>query len=143
MERERLVNILIAYKKIKGHDITVVFDGWKSGGQREEFQGIGGIKIIYSRLGEKADLVIKRTISRDKDEWIVVSSDRDIMGHAWASGSVPVSSDRFLSIIENTERISAGEYDLIEEESEGSQGKGRSRTLSKKEKSLVRTLRKL
>jgi len=94
-------------------------------------------------LGEKADLVIKKIISRDKDEWIVVSSDREIMDHAWTSGSVPVSSDRFQSIVENTDRISTGEHDLLEEESTRHQKKGRSRTLSKKEKSLLRALRKL
>ena len=72
-----------------------------------------------------------------------MSSDREIMSHAWASGSVAVPSERFLSIIENIEKISTGDYDLLEEDNTGFQKKGRSRTPSKKEKSLARALRKL
>ncbi|MBU4321109.1 MAG: NYN domain-containing protein, partial [Nitrospinae bacterium] len=34
-QRQRLVERLAEYKKIKGHYITVVFDGWKSGSGEE------------------------------------------------------------------------------------------------------------
>jgi predicted RNA-binding protein with PIN domain len=57
---------------------------------------IGGIKVIYSRIGEKADSVIKRVISCKKCGWIVVTSDRDIADHAWATGSTPISGWDFL-----------------------------------------------
>ena len=33
----------------------------------------GGITVVYSRIGDKADAVIKRTISSDRREWIVVT----------------------------------------------------------------------
>lgn len=72
-----------------------------------------------------------------------MSSDRDIMSHAWACGSVAVPSDRFLSIIENIEKTFAGEHELLEEDSSGIQKKGRARTPSRKEKSLMRALKKL
>jgi hypothetical protein len=65
------------------------------------------------------------------------------MGHAWACGSVAVPSESFLSIIENTDKNPAGEHELLEEDSAGAQKKGRSRTPSKREKSLIRALRKL
>jgi predicted RNA-binding protein with PIN domain len=83
-ERENLIRLLSGYKKVKDHDITLVFDGWKSGDRREVSVKTAGIRIIYSRLGETADAVIKRMIQTDKKEWIVVSSDRDIASYAWS-----------------------------------------------------------
>lgn len=143
-QREQLIQLLIAYKKIKGHDITVVFDGWKSGSGREEQFTTGGVRVIYSRLGEKADAVIKRIISREKKEWIVISSDREIMSHAWACGSVPIPSSEFQSLIEKSDTSTTGKYDLIEEDYEGGrQRKGNPQKLSKKEKTLMRVRRKL
>ena len=130
---------------MKGHDITVVFDGWKEGGRKEESLGTGGIKVIYSRLGEKADAVIKRIISREKREWIVVSSDREIMDCAWSAGSVPVASERFLSVLEKAAGSMSDDYEPLSEEDETGKGhgKGNPRTPSRKEKALLRVLRKL
>lgn len=143
-QREQFIQLLIEYKKIKGHDITVVLDGWKSGSGQEEQFTTGGVRVIYSRLGERADAVIKRIISREKQEWIVISSDREIMSHAWACGSVPVPSSEFQSILEKSDISAAGKYDLIEEDyDEGRQRKGNPQRLSKKERLLMRTRKKL
>lgn len=105
----------------------------------------GGVKVIYSRLGEKADYVIKRIIRQGKKEWIVISSDREIMAAAWSCGSVPVSSEKFLSIIEKIEKSLYDEYGREpEEEDDGPvHQKGNPRQLSKKDKALTRTLMKL
>jgi len=143
-QREQLIQLLIAYKKIKGHDITVVFDGWKSGSGREELSTAGGVRVIYSRLGEKADAVIKRIVSREKKEWIVITSDREIMSHAWASGSVPIPSSEFQTILETSDTSLAGAYDLIEEDDDGGrQRKGNPQKLSKKERATLRVRKKL
>jgi len=136
--------MLIEYKKIKGHEITVVFDGWKSGRGKEEQSTTGGIRVIYSRLAEKADAVIKRIISKEKKEWLVISSDREIMSHAWACGSVPIPSAEFQAMLEKSGRAAAGEYDPLEEEyDEDSKRKGNPRRPSKKEKALLRARKKL
>jgi len=122
----------------------VVFDGWKSGGGREERSTTGGVRVIYSRLGEKADAVIKRIIAGERKEWIVITSDRDIMSYAWSVGSVPIPSSEFQSLLENGSLSSTGEYDLIEEDyDEAHQRKGNPQMLSKKEKALLRARRKL
>ena len=142
-QRERLIAALARYKKLKNHDITLVFDGWKSGGHTEEKLTTGGINVIYSRIGEKADTVIKNILSRTKREWIVVSSDRDIREHAWSSGSVPVPSETFMDILENAERTISGNYELLEEDDNGEARKGNPRRPSKKDKALNRVLRKL
>jgi predicted RNA-binding protein with PIN domain len=140
--REILIDSLIGYRKRKGHEITVVFDGWKTGEAQENQSVIGGIKVIYSRIGEKADSVIKRIISSDRREWIVVTSDRDIANYAWASGSIPVSVEDYLTAIENDvpsypdEKEDNGKYTEP-------QRKGNPRRLSKKQKAIRRVLSKL
>jgi predicted RNA-binding protein with PIN domain len=135
--------MLSEYGKTKGHDITVVFDGWKSGGQREESVVVGGIRVVYSRLGEKADSVIKRIICTGKKEWIVISSDREIVVRAWSCGSVPVPSGTFESFLENSGKIVAGEFQPLDEDGETLPRKGRARTPSKKEKAILRVLKRL
>jgi len=45
-----LIETLIEYRNKKGHNITVVFDGWKTGGAQENQSVIGGIKVIYSSI---------------------------------------------------------------------------------------------
>ena len=44
----------------------------------EERDLAGGVAIIYSRLGEKADEVIKRLVAAGSEEILVVTSDREI-----------------------------------------------------------------
>lgn len=137
-----LIDSLIEYRKKKGHEITVVFDGWKSGGAQENYSVIGGIRTIYSRIGEKADSVIKRIISSERRGWIVVTSDRDIADHAWAAGSVPVSAGDFLKALDRgiPSYFDEEEYD---EEYIESHRKGNPRRISKKEKAIRRALSKL
>jgi predicted RNA-binding protein with PIN domain len=142
-QREDLVRLLSAYKRLKGHDIVLVFDGWKSGGFKEEISRTGGITVIYSKLGEKADSVIKRIVGGENKEWIVVSSDREVTSYAWSHGSVPVASERFYSHLESAGGALAGEYDPLYEEDIAASRKGSSRTPSRKEKALLRILKKL
>lgn len=127
----------------------VVFDGWKGGTGIESSSVRGGVKVIYSRLGERADAVIKRILSSERREWIVVSSDREISGHAWATGSIPIGSEKFLPFLEPAESgvqsgsdVSFSEKEEGEEETDGSR-RGRARQLSKKEKTIKRALGKL
>ncbi|NTU42830.1 MAG: NYN domain-containing protein [Nitrospirales bacterium] len=105
-EREALTNLLIQYRRVSGHEITLVFDGHKNGPGREQSAVRAGLRIIYSALSERADDVIKKIITETKREWIVVTSDRDIVSHAWAVDSIPIPSERFLDII--TRRVRGG-----------------------------------
>jgi hypothetical protein len=131
------------YHKRKGHDITVVFDGWKTGGAQENHSVIGGIKVIYSRLGEKADSVIRRIISSDRRGWVVVTSDRDIAARAWAADAVPISSEDFTKAIERIYDRTSVEYEDNDEEYIQTDRKGSPRKPSKKEKAIKRVLSKL
>ncbi|NWF51639.1 MAG: NYN domain-containing protein [Nitrospirae bacterium] len=142
-ERNLLIESLIEYKKKKGHNITVVFDGWKTGWLKENQSIVGGIKVIYSRLGERADSVIKRIMSTERGSWIVITSDRDIIAHAWSSGSIPISSEDFLKAISKSQTEENITYEKDEDDYLKPKKKGNPRRLSKKEKAIRQTLSKL
>ena len=146
MERARasLVELLAEYRKRTAHEIVIVFDGYKSGKVEQQVFFSGYVKVIYNRLGEKTDDVIKRTISGERVEWIVVTADRDIADHAWAVGSVPVLPERFMDIIMRP--VAADEHQVqVDEEvqDERHSRKGNPHQLSKKEKAIRRVLKKL
>ena len=142
-QRDALVARLAAYRKIRGHDLTVVFDGWKSGGGHESTATVGGVKVIYSRLSDTADTVIKRLISSERREWIVVSSDRSISSHAWTVGSVPVPSDAFLRAVHHALDNPPVDEEPDDDEEEPGRPGGTGRTLSRKDRALKRALGKL
>ena len=125
-----------------GHDIVVVFDGWKSGSAREEQIRRAGLRIIYSRLADTADSVIKRVVAEKRSEWIVITSDRDIASFAWSAGSVPVSSDTFIRLLESDRGAGSPEEGGDDDESD-SPKKGSPRKPSRKEKALRRALKNL
>ncbi len=153
--RETLCESLMAYRRAKGHDITLVFDGHKGGPGRGSREVRGGIAVLYTGQGESADDAIKRIITRERREWIVISSDRAIEQYAWSHDAVPVSSARFETVLERTlAGSSRHESDGAEEET-GMQGQdeedddgdparsGNPRRLSKKDRALQRAIRKL
>ena len=117
--RLALMTKLTDYKRKKGHKITVVFDGWKSGSAQEERDRHGNIEIIYSRHGEKADDVIKRITAQTAEETIVVSSDREIASYITRQGKTALSSSEFETIMNRAISPSLGRI----YESEGEEGK--------------------
>ncbi len=143
--RDTLLDAVIEYRKVKDHDITVVFDGYKNGMATQQLSFRDNVKVIFTRLGERADDVIKKTVTQERREWIVVTADRDIADHAWAAGSVAVAPERFMDIITRTHRINADEVREVEEddEDERHERKGNPFRPSKKEKTLRRILGKL
>jgi hypothetical protein len=98
--RAMLLRSLRAYQRIKHHAITVVFDGWVEGDIFEHRDKEGGIEIIFSRRGEKADEVIQRLSAQKKGETTVVTSDRDLGYSCALKGCTIVSSPEFLAKME-------------------------------------------
>lgn len=94
--REVLVSRLSSYAGEKNVEVVVVFDGdGRLEGASERNQNV---KVIFSKLPEKADPVIKRLID-EKDrgiDLVVVSSDNEIGSYARLSGVQVVSSQRFV-----------------------------------------------
>ncbi|MCK5509332.1 MAG: NYN domain-containing protein, partial [Desulfobacterales bacterium] len=93
--REVLLNMLAAYKKIKRHKITVVFDGTNAPFISQLRDKIKGIEIKFSRIGELADTVIKRMALTEREKALVVSSDMEIVNAVASQGASTISSPMF------------------------------------------------
>jgi predicted RNA-binding protein with PIN domain len=141
-ERDRLVEQLSTYRILKQMEITVVFDGWQGGEPKERKEKKKGIELIFSKLGEKADEVIKR-LAREKGAGVtVVTSDREISRYVERMAVAVIPSDQFKEKMENA--FIKGEKDFQEEEKRrGEKKKGPSRMLSKREKRMRSALKKL
>lgn len=147
--RNALIRNLAGYRQLRGHRITVVFDGWVGGSPHEERDCALGVEIIYSRLGEKADEVIKRLIARGAEEILVVTSDREIATSAVRHGQSAIAAAAF---DERLEQIAAGEPPAGSDGAEGMDGeddrpgmkrKGPARRLSKQQRAAQARIRKL
>ncbi|MDQ5984512.1 MAG: hypothetical protein CSYNP_00207 [Syntrophus sp. SKADARSKE-3] len=97
--RKALIRFIAPYRQEKGHRITIVFDGWKTGSPLEERDREGGMDIIYSRRGETADDVIKRIAETSGEEVLVVTADRAITSFAERRGRTVIPSRDFETIL--------------------------------------------
>ena len=145
--REALLERLAAYRKVRGHPITVVFDGWGGFEPVSTRTRHKGIEVIYTGKGETADEWIQRRVGGVR-YGAVVTSDREIQRHAECAGLAPIQSNEFerkmeaaLALGREGMVMDKGEWD--EEESIGVPKKGSARQLSKKEKKRQAILKKL
>jgi len=148
--RLELVRRLSGYKKFRPHRITVVFDGWLGGPPVEERSREGGIEIIYSRRGEKADDVIKRIARHAGEEMVVVTSDRGIQDAVSRCGGATISSRDFEERMlraglssQQTPLPSAGPEAAYDPDTPGKKKKGPSRRMPKKKRVELTRLKKL
>lgn len=93
--RDELIKRLASYRRIKKHRVTVVFDGYREGGIKQERTKDKGIDIIFSKKGEQADSVIKRIAEVKKEEILVVTSDNEVADFSRRRGAAIVSSEEF------------------------------------------------
>lgn len=143
--RDGLLDMLARYKRMKGHRITVVFDGINAPPFSQQRDHVKGIKIKFSRKGESADAVIKRMVSREKEKALVVSSDLSITQFAASKRAATISAPLF------EEKVSMTAYSGIkgiEKEDDGgwvptTKKKGPSRRRSKRERRNRAKIKKL
>jgi len=144
--RESLLEMLAAYKKIKGHRMTVVFDGTDAYDLFRQRDQVKGVAVIFSRQGETADTVIKRMAAREREGALVVSSDRDVTGYAASKGAAVMGSPDFMDKLQLSALFSRKGADP-EEEMTGwkptTRKKGPRRRQSKKERRNRRRVEKL
>jgi predicted RNA-binding protein with PIN domain len=145
MGREALVDMLAAYRKIKPHRITVVFDGRNSPAFSPHRKRQKGISIRFSSSGESADDVIKRMARKKREKALVVSSDRDVADFAAARGAATIGAQEFETKIEMA--AYGGINDGEDEDSRGwtptTRKKGPSRRLSKRQRRNRMKIKKL
>jgi len=142
-ERDRLIDQLSAYGKIRRWEITVVFDGWQGGWSTEKREKKKGIELIFSRLGEKADEVIKRLVERRGSGTMVITSDRDVSRFAERMAVTVIPSEEFKEKMERAIVNPGKKIEQDEEEGRGAKKKGPSRRPSKKERRARAALKKL
>ncbi len=141
-ERDQLIHQLSAFRQVKPCEITVVFDGWQGGWNSERKEWKKGIELIFSKLGEKADEVIKRLVKEKGSGAIVITSDREVSRYAERMAAAVIPSDQFKEKMERS--VLKIDRDFEEEEGvRASKTKGPSKRLSKKEKRRRSVLKKL
>jgi predicted RNA-binding protein with PIN domain len=99
--------------------------------------------LVFSKLGEKADEVIKRLAKGKGTGAIVVTSDREVSRYAERIAVPVISSDQFKERIEISAVRIGKDLEQDEEEGWGLKRKGPSRRLSKKERRTRAALKKL
>lgn len=95
--RKDLLEALAAYRHRKHHAVTVVFDGWRQDRPVEQRDRYGGIEVIYSKRGEKADQVIQRLVRHYGRDCAVATSDREIIQVARSHGAFVLEAREFAS----------------------------------------------
>jgi predicted RNA-binding protein with PIN domain len=155
--RNELIRRLQEYAQIKKQDITLVFDGWKSGQKDQTRIKSGHVTVIYSRLGETADVLIRKKLTSSKKPWIVVSSDREISDFAANKDFAAVTSDEFEEKlfttlhgdhVESIPDMQPDNDELLkyyddETDSPPARLKGNPRKLSRRQKKKLQALKKL
>jgi len=142
--RDRLINQLSTYGRHKRLEITVVFDGWQGGWTTEKTERKKGIELIFSKLGEKADEVIKRLVRAKGSGAMVVTSDREVSRYAERMSIPVIPSDQFQKRMESAPlKLEKGYVEEEEEEERGFKKKGPSKRLSKRERRTKSVLKKL
>lgn len=142
-KRDQLIHELSRYRQMKPCEITIVFDGWQGGWGSEKRERVKGIELIFSKLGEKADEVVKRLVREKGSGPVVITSDRDVSTYVERFGIPVIPSDQFRERMEQAAAVSQKRGEIDEEEGRRLKKKGPSRRPSKKEKRLSAALKKL
>ncbi|MFW6082042.1 MAG: NYN domain-containing protein [Desulfosalsimonas sp.] len=145
--RQALIDKLAAYKRIKGHKITVVFDGAANYDDFSKVTPEKGIRVRFSRSGQTADSVIKKMAGQEKQRALVVTADRALADAVTSGGALTVEPEEFEERMEMAAFIQK-KGEGAEEESPGpvidpGQKKGPAKRLPKARRRRRQKVRKL
>ncbi len=143
--RAEFANLLRRFKKLRGHDITVVYDG--RGGQWDKTQTYktGGIREMFTSKEETADDRIIKIARKSPEGLVVVSGDREIADKCSKAGAAVLSPKEFESqLVKALMMEDKGEVDESEDKSpKSSVKKGPSKRSKKRERQKLRKKDKL
>jgi predicted RNA-binding protein with PIN domain len=139
-KRNWLIQRLSLYQEVKGHTVALVFDGWKSGWIDEVSENKQGVRIVFSRQGEKADSVIVRLAREKGSGCVVVTSDREVRRSVEKFGAAAVYAGEFSQILRN---LDLSPEDRSHEDDRRSNKKGNPNRLAKAERKRLERLKKL
>jgi len=93
--RDKLINLLLKYCKVKQHKIIIVFDSGDSIYKvKKEIDN--SLVVVYSGFQIDADTYIKEFIDEKIEQFIVVSSDRQISSYAIEKNKISINVDIFI-----------------------------------------------
>jgi predicted RNA-binding protein with PIN domain len=105
----QLVGMLMSYQARTGKAITVVFD---PGGAHSlaQTRTRGRVKIVFAPHGGSADRIIKQRVqqSRNASEWLVVTSDRELVDIVARQGARVRSAEAFAAELGAPRDVSPG-----------------------------------
>jgi len=150
-DRETLIAALARFRRSRGHEITVVFDGTRGGFGWMNRDFSSGIEVIFSPLTVTADDLIEEMLEgKEASSTIVVSSDRRIQDAARRSRMVFFESADFARRMEAVRTIDGGKGSdppwmegREHEHAPSSPKRGPSRKRSKEERRRSRSAKKL
>ena len=95
--RQRLAEILVNYHGFTGSDVVLVFDGYAVKGNPGEKDSHAGIRVVYTRENESADIYIEKLLHDIGRNYSVrvVTSDNLIRLSALGSGILRTSAREF------------------------------------------------
>jgi predicted RNA-binding protein with PIN domain len=135
------------YRWLRGHQITVVFDGWIGGQPIERRSQASGVEVIYSQRGEQADAVIRRLAPQVAHQGVVVTSDRTLASHVQQAGADVIGSvefgERLRKALVTEEQGTRGQRSNTPDPSHTARHKGTARRASRAERERERKLRNL
>jgi predicted RNA-binding protein with PIN domain len=98
--RDGFIAELARYARLKGHVVTVIFDGFPpelavaAGGASGVARWPAGVRVVFAEH-ERADDVIIRLAQRLRERGTIVSSDREVRDACRASGCVVLGAQVF------------------------------------------------
>lgn len=104
--RKRMIQDLSLYRKIRRHEIKLVFDAHLSGEIKAHTDQVGGVDVVFTKFKELADQRIIELSRQYKEQAIVVTNDREIIHFIELCGATAIPSEVFEERVQLTLRKS-------------------------------------
>ena len=133
--RGELVRRLARYKQVRSIPITVVFDGWNQASLSGSSTMERGIRVVFSRRGQRADDVIVRRAREMGEKATIVTSDRQLQMEVQRYHATIIPSKDFemkMEIATHASKKGTEQEDFSDQvERKGTRKRGPSRRLPK------------